>query len=328
MAADFEDTATGLNHPISGATAIVNGIWYHAAATYDGTTWRLYLNGNLDATLVVGAFTPESTSIQHFGLGTTLTSTGTAAGFYAGLLDEVRVWNVARSLAEIQAGKDQELTSGTGLIGRWGLNENGGTAANDSTTPAQNGTLTNGPAWSPTDKARLGTCSRTPIAGCCTTSAQCDDLNPCTTDSCNANTCAHTNNTSSCNDGNACTVNDTCSNGACGGTAITIPAEVTNVRFGSDHATFTWNTAAGAGPGTVHDVVRGLESGLPVGSGAPETCWRSGIAAATTSDSTTPTSGQAFWYLVRGSNTCGKGTYGWAANHGVPTVQRTTTACP
>jgi hypothetical protein len=90
----------------------------------------------------------------------------------------------------------------------------------------------------------------------------------------------------------------------------------------------TWNTAAGAGPGTVHDLLRGPESGLPVGSGAPETCLESGLAAATTVDSALPPSGQVFWYLVRGSNACGKGTYGWAASHGVPTVQRTATACP
>ena len=33
----------------SGRTAICDNIWYHAAATYDGTTWRLFLNGELDA---------------------------------------------------------------------------------------------------------------------------------------------------------------------------------------------------------------------------------------------------------------------------------------
>ena len=50
LAADFEDNATGLNHPVAGVTAIpANGTWHHAAATYDGTTWRLYLDGVLDA---------------------------------------------------------------------------------------------------------------------------------------------------------------------------------------------------------------------------------------------------------------------------------------
>ena len=59
LVADFEDTATGLNHPVAGTTPIANGAWYHAAVTYDGTTWRLYLNGALETQLVVGSFTPE-----------------------------------------------------------------------------------------------------------------------------------------------------------------------------------------------------------------------------------------------------------------------------
>ena len=53
LAADFEEGQAGvspsLNHPVRGITAITNGMWHHAAATYDGTTWRLYLDGVLDA---------------------------------------------------------------------------------------------------------------------------------------------------------------------------------------------------------------------------------------------------------------------------------------
>ena len=50
----------------------------------------------------------------------------------------------------------------------------------------------------------------------------CDDGNPCTTDSCDAATglCVHTNNSNSCDDGNACTTNDHCSGGSCAGTAV------------------------------------------------------------------------------------------------------------
>jgi len=50
LAADFEEGASGsspsLNHPLLGVTPVpADGIWHHAAATYDGTTWRLYLDG-------------------------------------------------------------------------------------------------------------------------------------------------------------------------------------------------------------------------------------------------------------------------------------------
>ena len=39
-------------------------VWHHAAATYDGTTWRLYLDGAPDGTLAVGQ-PPRADSIQH-----------------------------------------------------------------------------------------------------------------------------------------------------------------------------------------------------------------------------------------------------------------------
>src|SRR5262245_57477833 len=58
LCTDFEEGATGaspsLNHPLAGVTPISNGLWYHAAVTYDGTQLRLYLNGSLESQMVVG----------------------------------------------------------------------------------------------------------------------------------------------------------------------------------------------------------------------------------------------------------------------------------
>ena len=54
-------------------------------------------------------------------------------------------------------------------------------------------------------------------SGACTGSPRdCNDENPCTTDSCDPSTgCAHSNNTGPCSDGDACTTGDTCSDGTC-----------------------------------------------------------------------------------------------------------------
>src|SRR5207237_4005123 len=101
---------------------------------------RLYLNGVQDASLVVGRPT-RSDSIQHGALGSALNSTGVAAGFFAGTLDEARVWNVARTAAQILSGKDVEIQTGTGLLGRWGLNEPCSTQVIDSSGNGRNGTL-------------------------------------------------------------------------------------------------------------------------------------------------------------------------------------------
>ncbi|HSB01494.1 MAG TPA: LamG-like jellyroll fold domain-containing protein, partial [Anaerolineales bacterium] len=78
IAADFEDmTAVSPNpnnHAIIGTTALSNNTWYHAAATFDGSTFSVYLNGNLEASVATTAV-PRWNSIQHSGLATGLTST-------------------------------------------------------------------------------------------------------------------------------------------------------------------------------------------------------------------------------------------------------------
>ena len=128
-----------------GTTTIANGVWYHAAITYDGTTFRLYLDGVLENSVV--ALPPASTSDQHVALAAMLPTSGTpGAGRFAGILDEVRIWNVARSGAQIAADRFNELTSGTGLVARWGLTEGTGTTTTDSVSSIV-GTLTSGPTW-------------------------------------------------------------------------------------------------------------------------------------------------------------------------------------
>ncbi|MFT5434467.1 MAG: hypothetical protein ACI9OJ_005180 [Myxococcota bacterium] len=60
------------------------------------------------------------------------------------------------------------------------------------------------------------------LSGACASEAKvCDDANPCTTDTCDAELgCLFTDNTLACDDASACTTNDICSVGACAGTAV------------------------------------------------------------------------------------------------------------
>jgi len=124
-----------------------------------------------------------------------------------------------------------------------------------------------------------------------------------------------------CDDGNPCTGADTCSGLTCQGQPLVVPSEVTGLAWGADGETLSWNPAAAAGPGTVHDLLRGEV--LPVGSGT-ESCIAPGTAGAQATEASVPAPGAAFWYLVRGRNTCGSGTYGQASS-GDP---RLSSACP
>ena len=131
LCADFEDTETGANHPVSGVTNLSLDTWYHAAVTYDGTAWALYLDGSLETSETEGA-TPRFDSLQHAGLATAMNSSGIRSGYFAGQIDEARIWSYARTQTEIQATKDSEVTSASRLIARFGLNENSGTSVTDT----------------------------------------------------------------------------------------------------------------------------------------------------------------------------------------------------
>jgi uncharacterized repeat protein (TIGR02543 family) len=150
LAADFEEGPGGaspsLNHPVLGVTAITNNVWHHAAVTYDGNKWQLFLDGVLEAELVVGQ-PAASSGNQHASIGSALTSTGAAQGFFDGVIDESRIWDRALTIQEIRANLNLELTSGSGLVARWGLNEGVGTSVGDSTATPANGTVT-GTNWS------------------------------------------------------------------------------------------------------------------------------------------------------------------------------------
>ncbi|HVV00282.1 MAG TPA: LamG-like jellyroll fold domain-containing protein, partial [Verrucomicrobiae bacterium] len=145
LTADFEEV-TGPNHPITGTLVISSNVWHHAALTYNGTNLTLYLDGALDATIPASGI-PDYTSIQHAGIGTSMNSAGTPSGFFAGNIDEVRIWNYARSQAEIQAAMNTEITSAPGLLGRWGLNDASGAVATNSVAGSPDGTIFGTAVW-------------------------------------------------------------------------------------------------------------------------------------------------------------------------------------
>ncbi len=107
--------------------------------------------------------------------------------------------------------------------------------------------------------------------------------------------------------------------------SFTVPGEVTGLRLGADRETLSWDSAApGAGEATVHDVARGDLAQWPVGAGPLERCIASGVAESTAADPAVPDPEGGFWYLVRGRNACGAGSYGSRSDG----TERGVAACP
>lgn len=149
LTADFEE-ASGANHPVISRSFIRDSIWTHVAVSYEPETavWNLYINGVLDTTQDIGNYIlPASNSVQPAAIGSALDSRGTAAGYFNGKIDEVRIWNIARTSADILKTYNAELTDGAGLVARYSFNEGTGTEVMNSIAAASSGTLTNTPLW-------------------------------------------------------------------------------------------------------------------------------------------------------------------------------------
>ncbi len=142
----FRISASGLAHQWYGndQTIQVGDLtdgWHHVAASYDGTVRKIYLDG------VVRASAPATghnvTTTGNFAIGRTH---GTE--FFDGQIDEVRVWNLARTDAEVAQYMNERLVGDeTGLVLYQRLDEATGTRAHDSSVQAADLLLVGGPEW-------------------------------------------------------------------------------------------------------------------------------------------------------------------------------------
>jgi hypothetical protein len=82
---------------VSSSTSLPTNVWSHVATTWDGTTLRLYVNGaQVGSRAVAGTLSTTSDPLRIGG-------DATWGEYFAGTIDEVRVYNRALSAAEIQS---------------------------------------------------------------------------------------------------------------------------------------------------------------------------------------------------------------------------------
>ena len=91
----FENGATF----VSFGSALPTAVWTHLAVTYDGTTMRAYVDGVLLGTPQTIPLVPVTAALQ---LGAWI-SGDTSFDYLSGAIDEVRLYDRALALTEIQA---------------------------------------------------------------------------------------------------------------------------------------------------------------------------------------------------------------------------------
>lgn len=97
----------GNDRSTPGTSALPLNTWTHLAATYDGAVLRLYVNGT-----PVGALTQGGGIITTTG-ALTIGGNTVWGEYFAGIIDEVRIYNRALTAGEIQADMATPINGGT-----------------------------------------------------------------------------------------------------------------------------------------------------------------------------------------------------------------------
>ncbi|MQG40086.1 MAG: LamG domain-containing protein, partial [SAR202 cluster bacterium] len=95
-------------------SVVTDNQWYHIAFTFDGTTTKLYVDGiEVDSSDFASGLTPHPVPISIIGRK------------FLGKIDEVRIWNIARTQGDIQSTLSTTLLGNEpGLVAYYPMNVN------------------------------------------------------------------------------------------------------------------------------------------------------------------------------------------------------------
>jgi hypothetical protein len=133
--------STGGEAGVTSTTVVQNDIWTHVAGVYDGATMKIYINGTLENTVNQTGDLKASDLPMYIGK-----APWTNYNNYNGQMDELRIWNVARTQAQIQYAMNRSLEGNEeGLVAYWPFNDAAGSPTADDASQYDNvGTLYNG----------------------------------------------------------------------------------------------------------------------------------------------------------------------------------------
>lgn len=120
---DSADGVTGNTKSVTWSHS--QATWYHIAAVHDAsaTEVKFYVNGAQQGSTQTGAVSsrPNSTTLLYVGAAG-LNSGGALFGLFDGIIDEVRIYNVARTEAAIAADYQAEISTFTNVAAYYPFN--------------------------------------------------------------------------------------------------------------------------------------------------------------------------------------------------------------
>lgn len=148
IAGDSSGVNASWKEVVSNTNALQLNTWYHVAGTFDGNELKIYINGVLAGTQPFQG-TITSPISYNFNIGRLADVSQPFTRFWAGKMDEIRIWNRALTQAEIAANRNHHIDplTTTGLAGYWRMNDGSGSSLMDLGPGNLTGNILNG-TWS------------------------------------------------------------------------------------------------------------------------------------------------------------------------------------
>jgi hypothetical protein len=126
---------------LAGNTVVPLNTWTHIALVRQGASFKIYINGLLDAVF-------NETIVRNFSGGNNAGTLGgwpsVGQGYFHGAIDQVRIWTIAKTPLQMANDFHQTITGATsGLQNNYTMGSISGTTVTDSAS-ANNGTMFNG----------------------------------------------------------------------------------------------------------------------------------------------------------------------------------------
>ena len=119
---------------VTSNAVVTDGNWHHVAVTYNGTNAIIYIDGIQNAS-VSGTGTIANSAF-NVSIGENLQASGRN---YTGNMDEVRIWNIARTSFQISSARNCELQGNEpGLVAYYNFNQGIPAASNTTITSLTN----------------------------------------------------------------------------------------------------------------------------------------------------------------------------------------------